>query len=537
MFRSSIWPPLFTFWRKLKIAFMSLWCKEQTGVEVKAMNVYGPFISNNERRRRAKFVGRARKHEVLNIFKTYLKTKVEYGQKRARHLAPSVKIIFRSWCLDRVYAKTPKIIDFQAKLRAFIAKRRVYNRRSLFQDDLRIYLPVAKLQAIIRGGLKRKQVKIIKGKQPIRHTAFPRLGHENVDGCDCWLPDPSRQALVPKPIQKLFIRTTSFELLVGGHCWLVGRTQNQSAWIVESFEDTWTLSELKDCHLMEGSPDRRSGHHAIDRVMLRLSDGDVTVIKFKENPHTYDLTDFVQDQHLHVQLIKSFIAPQSHPSVLNPKVVNKEDLVYLRDDLMTRGEKIELRKERRKQSKEARAQGVKIKKIQIPLRFKNLTTQEYHEAVRREREDVAEWIQKQGKKAYPQWVKEWLNSPVGSAKWNQIHNFAVTQPELAETQLAKINKILHNQGEWIGDLILNQDLVTRMRNKQTKHQSLQIKQLAAKSVVKSASELSREYWANHTSKTLEEVIVSRNNIDKAGSWADQAFDDTLPDLAEWSTGS
>jgi hypothetical protein len=537
VFKLSSWPPLFTFWRKIKIAFMSIWCKEQTGVELAIMKTHGPWISNNERKRRVKVVGRARKHAVLKIFKIYLKTKMDDSQMRVRHLAPIVKIIFRSWCLDRVYRKTPKIIDFQAKCRAFTAKRRVYRRRSLFLDDLRIYLPVAKLQAMLRGGLMRKHIKIIKGKQPIRHTAFPRLGHEDVDGCDCWLPDPSRQLLVPKPIQKLFIRTTSFELLMGGNCWLVGRAQNQSAWTLESFEDTWIFSELKDCHLMEGSPDRRSGHHAIDHVMLRLVHGDVIVIKFNENPHTYDLTDFVQDQHLHVQLVKSFIAPQSHPSALNSKVLNNEDLVYLRDELMTRGEKIKLRKERKKLSKEAGAQGVKIKKIQIPLRFRNLTTQEYHEAVRREQEDVAEWIQKQGKKAYPQWVKEWLNSPAGSAKWNQIHNFAVTQPELAVTQLAKINKILHNQGKWLGDLILNQDLVTQMSNKQKKQQSLQAKQLAAKSVVKSASELSREYWADHTSKILEKVTVSRNNMDKTGGWADQAFDDTLPDLAEWNTGS
>jgi len=328
----------------------------------------------------------------------------------------------------------------------------------------------------------------------IAFTAFPRLGLEHIDGCDCWLPDPSRNLQIPKDIKnilfgKLQIRPS---LLLGHSTWLIKQNFGTKNIVLTNLNDFWFVYEATDCHLGENKPSREEGHLFIEKKILRQFKDGLAVLKDLPISGCNDLSGLLEDQHNVVEITRSFL-PTIQPSL---DANDKKDFVYSGDTLMTREDKAYLRRERRAKNKELLKIGKKPEKWDVPVRFRGLTTQEYHEARQRELDDLNEWIKQQGRKALPQEVQNWLSSTQGSKNWNKIHNDAVTRHDFALNQLSKINKYLIQYCGLQVPLTLNQNLIEKMRKSQERSRALKQSQMDASINRVPNSQLAREYWIN-----------------------------------------
>lgn len=360
----------------------------------------------------------------------------------------------------------------------------------------------------------------------IQNTAFPRLGFEHLDACDCWLPDPSRDMPFPRQIMLLLFGKSLLQpvLLLNEKAWLLKRVPNGTNIVCKLYDDTFFIYEAKDCHLVEGQVCRDKGHLFIEKTVIRNQQG-FNVIKHTHSDYLHDLSDLLVDQHAHVATVRTFIQPISQ-SISGPSTIieDSKPIVwkYRGDTRMPAEEKARQRRERRKLAKTARANGVKPERWQVPIRFKGLTTMEYHEAVRREQDDLVEWLQQQGRKALPQSVREWLSSPSGSKQWHDVHAYAVLRPEFAQSQLDKINKYLMTIGLRV-PLTINPNIVANMTKQKKRQEALREAQLIATGKRPSHFELA------HNKKIrddLDIVLEGRSEtLQKPGGWADETDDD------------
>nr|WMI40056.1 MAG: hypothetical protein [Rhizoctonia cerealis hypovirus] len=379
-------------------------------------------------------------------------------------------------------------------------------------------------------------LKIQKQKEnKIKYTAFPRLGLENIDGCDCWLPDPSTHFEIPTPLlQFIFGKTLKtlkpYKILLQ-HSHMIKQQFNGLNLIIQKHDDTYFLFQANDCHLIEGEPNPKIGHSFKELVVIRSNYNEFLVLKYLPNDFTLDLSSLVTDQHNHLRLVRSFVNPVEYsPHHIKPNG-QTEDMVYVGDTLMTRTEKQNLRRERRAQASQLRKAGLPVPKgWQVPIEYKGLTTQEYHEMRRRRKEEISEWIEEKGNRALPQLVREWLKSISGADQWNIIHQHAVNRPEFAQKELDKVNLYLKTLGLLV-PLKLNPNLIDQKRKILQKYNENRTKQILAAQQRASSSELAQQHWQNQVSKRLEKerALFTREHATSTSNWADDNSDD-LPDL-------
>lgn len=396
----------------------------------------------------------------------------------ALHKARSVRLIRRWQQVSYVLVRSHRLRRRNAGrvlLRAFARVREMRTTKPL-PDTTEALIPVDKGKA-----------------REITNTAFPRLGHEDIDGCDCWLPDPSTDDSLPKHLLNILfgVHPPNFLHLLGGALWFwqTGKRENV---VIEKLDATFIVYVATDCHLVEGEVDRKIGHSFSEYAMIRQQKGSYKVLSFRDHVFFQDLSDFVEDQHLHASLIRSIVRPtpmraqasqEASTFVQGPSGANisrrDDEMVERQGVMMTRAQKREMRKATRAENSALRAQGIKpVKSFQVPLRFRGLTTQEYHEMVAREKDEMLEAIGDRGWKALPQAVKEYLKSKSGSERWNQIHNFAVTDRHKAENALKKLNILLRMDG-LVYDLTLNENIIESMRKKQQRARELRDQQVAS----------------------------------------------------------
>nr|WMI40064.1 MAG: hypothetical protein [Rhizoctonia cerealis hypovirus] len=374
-----------------------------------------------------------------------------------------------------------------------------------------------------------------KNNTRIVYTAFPRLGLENIDGCDCWLPDPSMPLEIPLAlIQFIFgklYRTFKPYKLLAPNLYMVKQNYNSFNIIIQKYDNNYFVFQANDCHLKEGEPDVKTGHSFKEVIVIRENKNNFLVLKYLPNDFTLDLSSLVTDQHNHLRLVRSFVNPiKESPQYSSPDETS-DDLVYVGDTLMTRSEKQALRRERRAKASNLRKAGLPVPKgWQVPVEYKGLTTQEYHEMRRRRKEEIAEWIEEKGNKALPQAVREWLKSISGADQWHMIHQHAVTRPEFAQKELNKVNSFLKTIG-LVVPLTLNPNLINQKRKILDKYNENRTKQIIARQQRVDPSELAQRHWQEHISKQLqkERTLFTREHVTSSSSWADDDSDD-LPDL-------
>jgi len=299
--------------------------------------------------------------------------------------------------------------------------------------------------------------------------------------------------------------------------------------VVQKVHDTFVVSTATDCHLVENEPDRALGHSMQEKIMVRFHRGAFEVISYTPVSGINDLSDLVIDQHVHSSMVRSVLPKPTlrrDSSELIPDNNKDQELVLMGDKVLTRGEKALARAERKRENKARRDRGEKPARWRPPKRFQGMTTQEYHEARTRETEELSEWVDSQGMRAHPQPVREWLKSPGGSQQWNDLHNYAVSRPDFAQSQLAKLNSFLRATCGLKIDLHLNENRIQAMRAKINQANMNRQKQLEASG-----------------SRTLETMrgTSTKGQVARAGleeayresarnfTWADD-MDDGLPDL-------
>nr|WMI40048.1 MAG: hypothetical protein [Rhizoctonia cerealis hypovirus] len=369
----------------------------------------------------------------------------------------------------------------------------------------------------------------------IQYTAFPRLGLENVDGCECWLPDPSTAFDLPVTLlQFLFGKTFKtlkpYKILLKD-MYMIKYQFNSKNFIIQKYQENYFVFEANNCHLIEGESDPKIGHSFKELVVVRADRNSYLVLKYLPNNFTLDLSSLVTDQHNHLRLVRSFVNPVKIIPTVVDNDVSSNDMVYVGDTLMTREEKKALRRSRRANASKLRREGLPVPKgWQVPIEYKGLTTQEYHEMRRRRKEEMTQWIEERGHKALPQNVKEWMKSISGADQWHMVHQHAVTRPEFAQKELDKINSYLETIG-LIVPLNLNPNLIEQKRKILQRYNENRDRQLLATQMRASPSELAQRHWQTHISKQLENErsLFTREHKTSSTSWADDDSTD-LPDL-------
>jgi hypothetical protein len=427
------------------------------------------------------------------------------------------------------------IVGFQAMCRKRLACMSTRGKQDELLNICRnVSLPDDALSSICQTFIMRNRYSLMKKQKAIKHTAFPRLGQEMKDGCDCWLEDPTRNIQIPKDVLTLLFGrvTPSPTLLLGGSTWLVKRYENRENIVIKEFNDTFFIYSATDCHLKEGASVREEGHSFSESIVIRKRENQCEVLSFiKRDALWMDLTSLVEDQHVHIGLVRSFIEPTKRVMLVGATSDERVKMKYIGDRLVTADEKSRLRRERRAQASSDRKNGIKpVKSWQVPIRFRGLTTPEYHEMRLREQEDIEEWYKSQGRHAYPQAVREWLKSTSGAAQWNQIHAFAVDRSDMAKTQLSKVNKFLMKLGLKM-PIPLNENLVESMRQKKERALENRERQLEAKQKCPDNLTMAQQDWHRKQQKKLEQNQRQILYEPTGENWADVENGDTLPDLA------
>lgn len=269
------------------------------------------------------------------------------------------------------------------------------------------------------------QEKLRQEKEAALVTAFPRLGKEHLDGCDCWLIDPSRTILLPRNLlQFCFGRRTMTEprLLVGSiPRWLLLQRPNQVAIILVRTLDTYTIYKCTDCHLQEGELSWQLGHSAEEILMVRVQ-SEFKVLFHRPNDFTLDHQEIQLDQHVHRSLIRGSNGFSRFASTSTS--APQPEMVLSNGVLMTRTEKVATRKARKKN---------KGSGIQTPYRFRALSTDEYHKAVKDEIE----------------FAKPLLGFPLSDQEvsvWIEAHSYYNTNNHLATSCMIKFRDVLAERG-------------------------------------------------------------------------------------------
>jgi len=462
-----------------------------------------------------------------------------------RTLGHMVLTIYTGWYNDQIYENLP-VVSLQSKCRATLAQARMRYNKLRFEDLLpgRSELSLTRLQSACRRFIVRQHFSLQQIALRTRSLdfAFPKIGDDNW-GCDCWLPDPANDSSIPSNIIKLLYLDSPpppRKLLGSIPSWRIHYATSNTVHVVTHWNNLWSVHIATDCHLSSEAT-RSLGHQYRERVVVRDNHGDLVVLACLA-------TDFLRllpvddDQHLLVANMRSFVAPPSLPiqqQVHASITSNPEDIVTRQGIAMSRQEKASLRSIARREAKEAKRLGVveKKKKFQVPLRFRGLTTQEYHEAIKREHDDLVAWVNSQGRRAQPQAVQEYLKSPGGHEIWYKIHNFAVTREELATQQLAKLNLTLRKYYGLIVDLQLSPHLVEKIRNQQERMRELRDRQLSAAAL--RPSKYGRAHNQSQTAQIEREIqafragAVASSSHSGAKMWADYEEEDELPDIPTW----
>jgi len=270
-------------------------------------------------------------------------------------------------------------------------------------------------------------------------TKFPVLGSDFT--CDCW----ESYFIDPTPVLRRFLHTFGkFE--VKCRCLLESnlptlllvRVENKFCLLVTRFEDTYSFFQTKDCHQSDSKTNWIADHQASLVLRIRLENGEIPQVLDRYNSDNYfrDLTEFVVDQHAH----SSFV------TTIHPAPTPSPDWVVSNGVAMARDAKCAQRRERRANNKELRRQGLKIKKVQLPIRYRGLTTQEYHELRLREQEEFTLEFEQRGMSMLPQAVKEYLKYGTGHEWWENLHVWSIDRPAFALKSLDKLNNFLRSLG-------------------------------------------------------------------------------------------
>lgn len=355
---------------------------------------------------------------------------------------------------------------------------------------------------------------------PIINTAFPRLGAEFIDGCDCWL--QCAEIAIPRRIELMVFgrfvpHTTSFRGDLTGVRY--GQNFNKIYVCIVPINDTYYVYSISDCHQQEAIPGLLKGHIAQELAILRLCSEQIVVLKFISNDLTQHMEVDQVDQHNHVTQTRSVITSSSSQS--NDTGV----MVESRGELMTREEKARRRRERRNQNAQLRAEGKKPMKIQVPFWAQGLTNQEYKE-VRQQRLDYAQEQWKSYRfKSLPQEVRMFFKTPAGNEQWLDIHRWMISRPDFAQQALAKLNRHLTFLGLTF-PLTINENIVENMKNEIRRKNELKSIQLSAKQRMRSNHELAQKDW--HDKQRKRFLGLQKKSID----WSIEN-DDELPSLEDW----
>jgi len=347
--------------------------------------------------------------------------------------------------------------------------------------------------------------------------AFPTMAEASTGnwGCDCWLPDKSQATTPPKQIMAMLFGRNQprCERIVREsetyRLYVVDKTRGPSH-ILTSTGQYWSVYEGKDCHIGTGDS-LLLGHIMVERIVLRLRANEVLVARC--DPVTgFQHLEVDADHHARLGIVRSiqyFEQQKDHEEPLSQPIQlpRNTEMVLMGDQWVDRETKQRLRRERRARNADLRAQNLPVKRYRMPIRFQGLTTQEYHEVVLREQEDLKIWVDTHGLKSWPQDVRDWLKSKSGSLMWNRAHAFAVDRRDFALRQLDEINKQLKYKFGLLVPLKLNEDLVVHLRRKKIKLVAERRRQIDAKT--KNAS----KYEAAHWSKEQLISNMGRKHVD------------------------
>jgi len=440
---------------------------------------------------------------------------------------------------DVEYTRYPNIITLQSHCRKYILTRRL----ALFRVCMPTYTTVVSLQAHIVGVLARKRYNEMKLISIHKYTAFPRLGFETVDGCDCLLLDPSRDlSILPHILAMVFGPKHGYspQLLVSSlNTWLISRKFNSKNLYCIEYDKFYNFYIGNDCHLEEGEPSLKHGHSLVLLCVVRVQPRQISIIHYVTNEYTQDLSDLVEDQHLANLRNLSFVEPPKRINTWshdNEQSMIKDSPEFRDDDVvlchgveMYRSQKQEMRRKRRQQQKQDLANGLKPKRDRVPKRLQGLTRQAYYEVLKREADDAEEHYLANGNKTLPQNVREYLSSPRGSYAWNQAHNFAINRRDLAEQHLAVINKYLRTLGLKF-DLPINDNLVKILREKRDRANALQQAQKQAQR---------REDWeearqqATMSTKALNKISRKQESVNLVDDFGRENINKNLHNPNAW----
>jgi hypothetical protein len=450
--------------------------------------------------------------------------------------------------------KGTNIVGFQAHCRGSLMKYNLlWIRDSLHSITRQFEGNHEKFIAICKGYLTRQKFRKSRDQttKVIINTAFPRLGKEDIDGCDCLLPDPSRNISILKYLLTIVFGKHNYVpvlLVADFNTWLIKKNHNGQNLFCISYEGFYRFYSGTDCHLVEGEPTLYHGHNLSLLTTIRVHTNEFKIIYYCKNSFTQDLSDSITDEHLAHLTNNSFIVPprQNTIAYISPTTTSSVppnevgarhlELVERNGVIMTREQKIAARKADRQHRASQRASGVKVVKSQLPIRFRGLTTQEYHEMVARESDDAKAHFEEVGKHGLPQRVKEYLHSDLGTRLWNQTHAFAVDRPDLARSQLDKFNTHLKYLGlTFYMDFNLN--LIEKLRKEKQLRIALQQKQIEANKTAKWAENRARSLMSD---KNLRKIEIKENQpqndvsefttlasqyLNRSDAWSKDDFDD------------
>lgn len=443
--------------------------------------------------------------------------------------APSNEVVLGfvlAWNISRINARSRlQIIREKIIARKTISTwRRVVSKRTQIRESRESRLEnVSKKSGTnhesFLGSKERINQDIVSRSVP---TQFPVLG--SIETCDCW---DCHHEDIGRPLSRflktyaLFPFNTMALVKSVVPTLLLRRRDNSDNILVTRVNNTFSFYQAKDCHQTSSYNNWIVDHAGllILRVVLDSLD-DATVIESRdwENKFFRNHEDLLEERHAHSKFVGD----------MHPTMPTGEDIVMSRSENMTRDEKCRLRRERRANNRELRMRGEKPKKIQLPLRYRGLTTQEYHELRLRESESFLEEFKLRGFKSLPQSVKNYLKSGTGSEWWENIHAWYIDRPDFALKSLDKLNKFLMSIGLPYA-LPLNPNKVETIRKARERNKELQTKQRLAAA----ASLACRMVGPTKTTK-FERLSAETGDFSLTSGntpWA-EVDDDSLPDL-DW----
>lgn len=350
-------------------------------------------------------------------------------------------------------------------------------------------------------------------------TQFPALGSDFT--CDCW---ESYYVDMPRLLAR-FIKTFGlFE--IQARCLvesvlptlLLVRRENKHCLLVTKFETTYSFFETRDCHQTSSKENWINDHQACLVLRVRLEQEEAARVLDWNGSNVYfrDVSELVVDQHAHSAFV----------TTLHPVPATSADMVLSNGVLLSRSDKAAQRRARRADNKELRKAGIKPKRVQLPIRYRGLTTQEYHEVRTREKQEFQEYFETNGIKGLPQAVKEYLKYGTGHEWWENIHVWAIDRPEFASTSLKKLNGFLQSLGCPFPLEIRPGKIekVLAARAKYNASRSTQIQAASARTFVKGKGKMA----SVSESKWVKTIEAEREVASRRG-WADYE-DDDLGDL-------